>query len=247
MNSLTLSRSTLFALALAAALPAAAGELRAVVPVVGSTRGAFGSNFRTELQLNNRSAQPMRGALVFHPQGGGAALTAPYELAPHATLSWPDVLEPYGATGLGSLDVVADAGGTPTIVARAFDDRGADGTTGATVPAVRADEVLRAGATATLILPSDRQHFRYNVGVRTLGEGATISVSIYGENGILRRNLGERSWSGNAFEQLAADAFAGEPLLANESLVFAVTRGAVILYGTTTDNATNDPSVAIAQ
>jgi len=231
----------------AAALPAAAGELRAIVPVAGSTRGAFNSNFRTELQLNNRSAQPMRGALVFHPQGSGAARSVPYELAPHATLYWSDVMETLGMTGLGSLDVVAEGRGVPTIVARAFDDRGEEGTTGATVPAVRIEDVLRAGSTATLILPSDRQHFRFNVGVRTLAEGATIAVAIYGENGILRKNLGERSWSGNTFEQVAADAFAGETLLANESLVFEVTRGAAVLYGTTTDNETNDPSITIAQ
>jgi hypothetical protein len=234
-------------LVLTAALPAAAGELRAIVPVVGSTHGAFNSYFRTELQMNNRSAQPMRGTLVFHPLGGGASRSTTYELASHATLYWPDFMESIEATGLGSLDVVVEGKGMPVIVARAFDDRGDDGTSGATVPAVHTEDALHVGASATLILPSDRRNFRFNVGVRALADGAAATVAIYGENGILRKDLGERSWSGDAFEQLPADAFAGETLLASESLVFTLIRGGLVIYGTTTDNTTNDPSINIAQ
>jgi hypothetical protein len=241
-----MNRKLLMTLKLAAALPATAGELRAVVPVVGSTRGAFGSNFKTELQLNNRSAQRMQGTLVLHPQDGGAPLSLSYDLAPHATLHWADVMESYETSGLGSLDIVTDAKGVPAAIARAFDDRGDDGTTGTTVPAIAVDEVLHAGTSATLILPADRQRFRYNVGVRTFGEGATVLVSIYGENGVLRKSLDPRSWSADVFTQTSADDFAGEPLLANESLVFKVTAGAAVIYGTTTDNITNDPSITIA-
>lgn len=230
----------------AAGSAAAAAEVRAVLPVAGSTAGAFNSHFKTELQMNNRSAQPMSGTLLFWPAGGAAEpLRLPYSIAPHQTMYWPDIVDAFHTTGLGSIDVEAEGHGVPSIIARAFDDQGEQGTTGTTVPPVFADGILGPGSVASLILPGDRARFRFNIGIRTFGEGATIRIAVYGENGILRRTL-EQHIIPNMFWQQAADAVAGETLLSNDSLVFEITSGSAIIYGAMTDNVTNDPSLQLA-
>lgn len=223
-------------------------QSRIYIPVVGSTPGAFGSFFRTEMQLNNRSAQPMSGTIVFHPQGRSAMPGDPsmrYSLAPHQTVHYEDVVASLGEAGLGSMDLVADGNGIPTVIARACDDKGEGGTTGATVPAILPAEALGDGKTGWLVVPRDRGRYRFNIGLRTLAEGATALVTLYGENGIQRKSF-QLTLPADFFVQQTADGFAAEVLLPNESLSFHVTSGQMIVYGTTTDSLTNDPSIQVA-
>ena len=124
----------LLSLALVAA-PIDAAVLRGIIPVSGSTEGAFGSNFRTSLQLSNRTDRRQIGRLVFHPAGASASdadPSMPYALEPHQTIGYEDVVAAIGATGLGSIDLVVEEGGVPVVVTRAFDDKGDQGTTGKT-------------------------------------------------------------------------------------------------------------------
>lgn len=235
-------------LAIVIATSSFAETLRGVVPVVGSTAGAFGSNFRTELQLHNRSSIAMKGRLVFHPQGRSAAdgdASIPFVLEPRQTIHYGDVVASLGQSGLGSLDLMLESGGVPSVVARAFDDKGEAGTSGATVAVVEPSSALRSGDSAVLLTPSDRTSYRFNVGIRTLAAPARIRVSIYGSNGILRKAAFERAYAPSWFEQRSGDSFANEVLLADEAIVVEVLEGELVLYGTTTDNKTNDPSIEI--
>lgn len=245
-----LMKSIAIATLLLAAVQASADTSpRAIIPVGGSTAGAFGSNFRTELQLSNRSVQPMTGRIVFHRQGAGAEPDDPgvaYVLEPHQTVSYPDIAAAIGVDGLGSLDVVLESGGYPTIVARAFDDRGAQGTSGATIEALRSVDALSAGESAVLLLPSDLGRFRYNVGIRTLTEGATLRITVRGTNGISRFVVEQRQYAPELFIQQPVGAFVEGVVLSDESIEIEVLSGSVIAYGTTTDNITNDPSLTLA-
>jgi hypothetical protein len=221
---------------------------RAVIPVAGSTAGAHGSNFKTELQLNNRSAQPMSGTLVFHAAGRSAAASDPsldYTLAPHETKSFEDVVAEFGVTGLGSVDIVSEGKGVPTVVARAFDDAGAAGTKGVTIPSIAPDNALQTGESSALIVPMDLQRYRFNVGIRTLSAGAKLRVTVYGANGFGRAVV-DVPLAADFFVQQPADALIGGTLLSDEALVFEVVEGSAIIYGTTTDNTTNDPSIQFA-
>lgn len=220
---------------------------RAILPVAGSVRGAFDSNFKTEVQINNRSAQAMKGMLVFHPAGRSGDEHDPsvaYSLEPNQTLHFEDLVAHLGQSGLGSIDVLVEGKGVPTIVARAYDDKGDGGTTGATIAPVRVEDALVAGESSTLIAPADRQRFRFNIGVRTL-TATTVDVEIYNDSGVKRKTT-TLTFPADYFVQNSADALLGETIVANEAVVFHVKEGSVIVYGTTTDNATNDPSVQIA-
>lgn len=93
--------------------PAFRKELnRAIIPVAGSTTGAFGSQWRTILALaNNDGRQSMTGTIVFHPAGQVASDDDPslrYQLAPGEVMQWDDIVLALGTSGLGSLDIVPD-------------------------------------------------------------------------------------------------------------------------------------------
>lgn len=215
----------------------------AVIPVVGSTAGAFGAKFRTEMQLHNATAVRASGWLILRPQGaavstGGTVL--PYDLPPHATLSFDDVLARFGFTGLASLDLLVDRGTLPVVVTRAYDDQ--DGkTTGVTVPLVPFEEVLSGTDVSALVVPRDLTRYRFNIGARSLAGGATLELVVRNAAGAQRHRrtlvLGE-----NEFFQQPADTFAGIVLQPDDSIEVQIAAGTAIVYGTTVDNATNDSS-----
>ena len=241
-----------FAVSLTVALSAAVSLLaqtKATIPVAGSATGAFGSHFKTEVQLNNRSAQPMSGKLVFHPQGVSATANDPfvdYSLAPHQTLEFDDVVASLGATGLGSIDLIPNGKGIPAVVARAFDDKGTSGTTGAAIPLVTSGEFGTTGDRFTLVAPLDRTRFRFNIGVRSLSEGASLRMTVYSPQGVALTTVGPLQYAADYFVQRTAEDLLGTTLTGDESIEVEVVSGRAIVYGTTTDNTTNDPSIQIS-
>jgi hypothetical protein len=224
----------------------------AIVPVVGSTPGALGQAFfRTSVQLHNPRALRMTGRLVYHPAGSSATPTDPslmYVREPGETRSIPDLLPAMGLTGLGSLDVVPDTGtATPLLVAWVFNDGGAAGTTGFTEEGVTPPDALVAGERGFLIAPPDAALYRFNVGVRTLGAGATLTITARNTAGTVTRVL-TRTYPPNYFEQRDSASFLnGAAAAANESFAIQVVSGSAIVYGATVDNHTNDPSLQLAK
>jgi hypothetical protein len=227
-------------------------EPAAIVPVVGSTPGALGQAFfRTSVQLHNPGALRMAGRFVYHPAGSSATPTdasLTYVLEPGETRSIPDLLPAMGLTGLGSLDVVPDTGtATPLLVARVFNDGGAAGTTGFTEEGVTPPDALVAGERGFLIAPPDAALYRFNVGVRTLGAGATLTITARNTAGTVTRVL-TRTYPPNYFEQRDSASFLnGTAAAANESFAIQVVSGSAIVYGATVDNRTNDPSLQLAK
>lgn len=212
----------------------------AVVPVVGSTRGASNANFKTELQLTNPGNRTMSGWLYLRPQ----RIFRHYELAPHVTVSFEDVVAEMGGSGLGSLDILVDEGGVPTIVARAYDDQIA-GTTGVTVPAIAPAALLVPGDVRALIVPRDLGvRYRFNIGVRALDAGATLELTVYSASGTPRHTR-VVDYLPHHFEQTAGSTFAGIALESNDSIAVRLASGGAIVYATTVDNSTNDSSIQV--
>jgi hypothetical protein len=220
-----------------------------LLPVVGSTAGSFGSFFRTALQLHNPTAVAMGGRLIFHPQGVAPSPSDPsltYTLTPHQTRFYADILPALGASGLGSLDLQPSTGsGTPLALVRIFNDANDLGTTGMAIDFVPQSQVLGFGDTAVLIAPASTAGFRFNIGVRALSNGATMLVTVRNAAGQVVRSL-PQTFAADSFTQVAASAIAGD-LNANDSVSFAISSGSAMIYGSTTDNTTQDPSYQSAQ
>ncbi|HEX7136798.1 MAG TPA: hypothetical protein VF219_03090 [Vicinamibacterales bacterium] len=220
-----------------------------VLPAVGSATGAFNSFFRTAVQLNNSSSSPMSGRIVFHRASTPGADSDPslsYSLNAGETQNISDLLQAMGQTGIGSADVLPASGGFPTVVTRVFNDGGSKGTAGFTEDLLKQEVALAAGDQFTLIIPSDLTRFRYNVGVRTLAAGASISVTQRGSSGATVRTV-TKTYAPHYFEQTDIVSFLGAAPSANDGLVVSVTAGNLFVYGATTDNTTQDPSVQIGR
>ena len=234
----------------------ASGWVVGCVPVVGSTAGGFGSQFRTSMQMHNHQVvepSTIHGRLIFHRAGTAGSLDDPavsFTLAPGRVASYPDVVAAIGQSGIGSLDIAVTAGDYwPLVVSRIYNDAGSAGTSGLTEEFVMdmagfQPHLLRRGSIGFLVTPADMTKMRLNIGVRSWFSGATITAALIDSTGSVVRTV-TKSYLPNWFEQVDAAAFMEGPVEANQSIKLTVTSGSAIIYGSTTDNTTNDPAMQI--
>lgn len=242
-------------------------RVAAVLPVVGSTAGSFGSNFKTSLQMANgftAGGSTITGRLVLRRQGtpgSSSDPSIPITIPPNSVVSFSDVVAAFGFTGLGSIDfVLPTSQNMPAVVARVYNDIGATaGTAGLSEFAVDADGFfdggtippggisLQMGVTAVMITPTDPARTRFNIGVRSFFSGAQITATLRNPDGTVVASV-SKTYAPNSFEQVSAEAFfgGGVTIGANQMIVVSVGDGSAIVYGATTDNVTNDPAVQFA-
>jgi hypothetical protein len=128
---------------------------------------------------------------------------------------------------------------------RVFNDAGAAGTSGLNEEAMNVEDALQAGQTGAIIAPSDFTRFRLNVGVRALSQGASMTIIARDANGTVLKVV-ERSYEPTSFAQVTSGQILdGLALQGGESLTFFVSSGSAFIYGETTDNKTNDPSMQL--
>jgi hypothetical protein len=237
----------------------AAESVRRVLPAAGSTPGAFGSFFRTGMQLSNTGGgEADTGRLVFRKAGSGGTPddpSLPYSIAAFSTVAYSDILEAMGQTGLGTLELVVSSivppnsggpSGEPQITARVYEDRGAQGTSGFTEDAIDPDccgdrRVFFMRSIGYLVAPADPTKFRFNIGVRALFRAPTVKFRIVGHGSAVTR-----TYLPSSFEQQSAEALLGESLPPNALIEIFVEAGNAIVYGATVDNISNDPSIQFA-
>jgi hypothetical protein len=235
---------------------AAAMPIARILPAVASAAGAGGSYFKTSVQLFNQYSSSLTGRLVFHRAGEPASSGDPgMNVTIHSgqTLSFPDILEAMGLSGLGTLDILMpNASQSPLIVARVFNDAGEDGTSGFTEDVISPGEsgnlsrVLGAGKDGYLVLPADTEAFRFNIGVRTLSVGGWVQFVVYDADGDEVADVA-KTMDAFTFVQQEATAFLGVDLPPGGSIRVRPTAGSVIVYGATVDNVTQDPSLQFAR
>lgn len=225
-----------------------------VIPIVGSAPGAFGSHFKTEMQFfNPQTTGSMTCKVVFHPAGvagSSADTTRLVVLDPGEVFSTADVVAAMSQTGNGSLDVSVPAGqSVPMLMTRVYNDAGASGTSSLTEEAIEYSDaveigtnLLARGVTGFLVTPRDPARTRFNVGVRTLYSGATLVITQRNKDGAVVRSV-TRTYTATYFVQTDAATFVGGPVAADDTIQITVSSGSAIVYGSTTDNTTNDPAI----
>jgi hypothetical protein len=241
-------------LALSGSGPAATEQVRGFIPVVGSTAGGLGSNFKTSMQVlfgAPGTTGTITGKLVFHPAGTSGSSTDPtlsYTVAAGQVVTFPDVVAAFGRSGLGSVDLIAGPSATkPVIITRVFNDAGALGSAGLTEDVIDPSDarVIQSGFTGFLVTPVDPTKTRFNIGVRTFFSGATITAVLRDTNGTVLKTV-SKTYLPNWFEQVDSTSFFGGTALGpNQSISISVT-GSAIVYGSTTDDITNDPNIQFA-
>ena len=222
-----------------------------ILPVVGSVPGNFGAYFKTSVQLYNPKSSAVSGKIVFHTQAVSGSSNDPslaYSIQAGKSLSYADLLPAMGiASGLGSADIVADAGSPfPVLLARVFNDAGAAGTTGLAFEPMAASDALQNGDTGVLIAPADTR-FRLNIGVRTLEQGVAFNLTVRNKDGVVV-NTTSKSFGPTFFRQIGStEILDGYVLVGGETITIQITSGSAFVYGSTTDNTTQDPSVQFAK
>jgi hypothetical protein len=228
-------------------------QLTRYLAVVGSTPGSGGSFFKTSVQLYNPQSSTISGKIVFHTAGTSGSASDPsltYSLASKKTITYPDLLPAMGiASGLGTVDVAGDLNAQlPVALVRVFNDAGAAGTSGLTEEAFKAEEALHGGDTGVLIAPADIAKFRLNIGVRTLADGANVTFTVRDKDGVVVKTVSNKSFDPTFFTQIGATPMLdGYVLTGGETISVAVNSGSIFIYGATTDNVTQDPSVQFAK
>ena len=214
----------------------------ALVPVAGSLTGAMGQTFRTSAILSNPSASPISGTIIFRRAGAQPASSDPsmtYTLAPFETVSHSDLFARLGASGLGTLEIYPTSGTMPTVVTR-IENGGS-----MVVPSVTDANVLTTGSRASLAVP-DLTRSRFNIGVRTLAAGATISFHVYSESGVEIRSM-THTIAANTFMQMSAAGLLGGSLGEGRSVVVVVHAGSALVYGASVPNSGPGASLQLAQ
>lgn len=222
-----------------AVLPAASPT--AIVPVVASTAGAYGTHFTTTMQLGNPYPFAIAGRFVVHPAGHAASPddpSTPYSLAPFATATVDSLI----ASGSGSVDVLA-AVGAPVVVTEIVDTTSMNRVS---IPAIAPADAITTGMTGTLLTPADASRQRFNIGIRTLADGASLLVVVHDDvEGAIAKF--ERTLPAGFFQQFSFAELIGEPLAANRVVTFEVLAGSAIVYGASVDNTSGAMSLQIAR
>ena len=254
-GSIDISAGTLGAPLALGGTGTATEQLRGYIPVVGSTAGGSGSNFKTSLQIlygAPGTSGSITGKLVFHPAGTSGSASDPtvtYAVGAGVVQTYPDIVATFGRSGLGSVDLITTPNATkPVIITRVYNDAGAAGTAGLTEDVIDPADtrVINAGFTAFLVTPVDPTKTRFNIGVRTGFSGATLTAVLRDTNGIAIKTVA-KSYQPNWFEQVDSTTFFGGTAIGpNQSIAITVSGGSAIVYGSTTDNTTNDPNIQFA-
>ena len=217
--------------------------------VAGSLRGGSGSQFKTAAQLTNLGSSTITGRLVFHRAGVPTQDTDPsiaYSLVSGQTVSYEDVVQAIGSSGLGTMDLVVATGYPPDVSMRIYNDAGAGGTSGLTEELRTIWDGHRQFHGGSITIPADLANFRLNVGVRTLGADVQMAILVYNAAGTIV-HVANRTFAANTFNQESAAQFAQiTSVPAGGRIQFQVNSGTAFVYGAVTDNRTNDPNLRFA-
>ncbi|HEY0157564.1 MAG TPA: ScyD/ScyE family protein [Thermoanaerobaculia bacterium] len=214
----------------------------AVIPAVATVAGAFGAHFTTSMQVSNPYPFAISGRFVVHPAGTLASATdpsVPYSLPPFATTTINNVI----ANGSGSVDVLAAVGAAPVIVTTVTETASGNRLQ---MPAVDPADAISAGMRGTLITPADPSRERFNIGIRTLGAGASLAIHLHDSSGAVVKTV-TRSYGPDFFQQSSFTDLLAAPLGANQAVTFEVLSGSAIVYGSAVDNATGTMSLQLAE
>jgi hypothetical protein len=228
--------------------------VRSVIPLVGSTAGANGAQFKTSLRLRSPGGDPLTGKLVFHPIGVPATNGDPsirYNLRTSDSVQeWDDIVAAFGATGLGTIDIIPDPSLTnasrlqaaPSADVRLFNTT-PNGTFGTlevqTQPFSFHQDNPEADAGLRVTVPT--AELRLNIGVRTFLDSAVDVVVMRNGQSVVNRTF---NMVGDLLQFVPASAFVGSEVQPGDE-VFVRVRGAGVPIYSLTDNTTNDPALFV--
>ena len=218
---------------------------RLVLPAVARTPGASGAFWKSDLLLRNPGSDPLRVDLRFVPGGGGAARETSLALAPREIRVVPDVLGALFGVEAGSGALFLSPEGTRVVLATSRTYTGSkEGSFGMSLGAsdVFASSSARFPLSFAGALPGAGH--RTNVGgIDVAGRGAEVALRVAAESGWAGRDdLTFQAAPGGTTQVNGLAPLAGVEAWRSGALEYAPTRGEVVPFVTSIDEATNDPT-----
>jgi len=230
-------------------LPRPAGGL--LVPAAASATGIGGSQWTTDLELNNLSQEMIAYRFRLLPRGKDnrdARLSERFNLAPGLGARYRDIWGELAGDGAGAIEVVTESPEDLLVMSRTY-NTSADGTFGQGIPGITADELFESGEVAKIFQLIEDADFRSNLGfVNATEETIQIEVSFFdgdealGVDWLKLKPLSNSQWS-EAFSRVTSmDVSLGSVK------VRATTPGArFYVYGSVIDNRTGDPTTVLSR
>jgi hypothetical protein len=217
-----------------------------LIPVAGSTPGANGTFFRSDISIVNLADHDETVALTWLPQDGNSSITR-ITIAKHAGIRSGDFVADYlSQTGIGAIFVTAESSEGIDMDADLFvscriwtPQPGTSGTTSQTLPGVIPGSPRSASAARLVAVggADNPANYRTNVGIVNFGAGTqTFTITVTGTSNVFVVNLPP-----NSMRQISV----GNGLLPTQQILIQNTTAAMqsnswIVYGSTVDNITGD-------
>jgi len=230
---------------------------RAIIPVVASIPGAFGSRYKTSLRLTAQTALVGKGKIIFHPAGSEGTdddPSIPYSFSRDGeSIVFDDVVAAFGTFGVGSIDIVPAVATfsdptnrsdyIPIAEAHIYNET-PSGTFGSFEHQVQPIDFLTS--TEVRARAPEKGEYRVNVGFRTLST-ATMNFDIYNAKNDVRLHRAF-TYPPNYTLLTSPEALLGTALAAGESLAVYPERGSyAIPFYTYSESGTNDPTLFVPE
>lgn len=141
------------------------------------------------------------------------------------------------------MDVLAAVGSAPVIVTTVTETSSLNRLQ---IPTVDPADAISAGMRGTLITPADPSRERLNIGIRTLGGGASMTIRLHDSSGAVVKSV-TRSFGPDFFHQFSFSELLATSLGSNQAVTFEVLSGSAIVYGSAVDKTTGTMSLQLAQ
>jgi hypothetical protein len=229
------------------------GGTTAYFPVQAAVAGAAGSNFRTDLRIVNNTSATVAVTVDYYAAGGAANTTPDATFSVDVAANEQRVLNDYVATQLGVSNgrggVVVTADGSVTVVSRVYTAGDPDGTFGLFVNSEDMGDAKLAGVIPLLQNrpAGSGTGFRGSIGwFNPNSTDAVVTFRGWDTDGTL---LGETSRTINGLvhdQEFIQSLWSALSDYGDMYVTFTAT-SPVFIYGTITDNATNDGTYIPAQ
>jgi CubicO group peptidase (beta-lactamase class C family) len=210
------------------------------VPAVAHTQGVGDSIWRSDVGLLNRS--PLSNAVRLRYHGGTQPVDGELLLLPGESRTIPDVVDWFGLSGFGPLQVFSAE--ALTVTSRTF-NQSLDGTFGQSLDGVTATGGLEAGESVVLMQLREDTTARTNIGIHNQWRRpARVEIALFDVDGALI-TAHSRDIPAQQTVQLNRPfrRLGGRSDIESGYAVVTVREGQdVYAYGSVIDNATGDPT-----
>lgn len=220
--------------------PVGSAPVESWIPAVARTDGVGDSVWRSDVGLLNRSSSTNTVRLRFHR--GNQPLDREIEMAPSESRIIPDVVDWFGRSGSGPLQVFSSE--ALTVTSRTF-NQSLDGTFGQSLDGVTATGGLESGESAVLMQLREDNTTRSNIGIHNQWRrSARLQIELYDGDGsmVIRRT---KDIPAQQTVQLNRPFFklgGRNDIESGYAIVTVLSGQDVYIYGSVIDNATGDPT-----